>query len=415
MARLRNLEQAGGTNLRRVLVCVSTIAIFLALSCGGQALAEAPASRIELLTAVLGGVVLLGAMLSWQIGARLADRAALHLCQAQLLQAEASAAEWRSRLELAEQIAHIGSWRLSLPDGALSSSDGMFRTYGRQASDFAPTIDSVAARCFPAGIPLITRAAGQAFGGEAPLEVCLRLVRPGGELRQVLTRGMLQSGTDGSRMGVVGVSIDITGQKAAEARLLFARAETAAAKEALESIALQDGLTGLANRRQFDQALNHEFRRAVRAATPLALVLIDLDRFKEFNDRYGHPNGDACLRAIACVIRPLVNRPGDLVARYGGEEIAILLPGNDVAGTRSVAEAVAQAVRNLRVTHAGAEAGIVTISVGFEAFEPSHKHDVAGELVQRADIALYAAKRDGRNRVRWYGEIQPYETNSVAG
>jgi len=200
----------------------------------------------------------------------------------------------------------------------------------------------------------------------------------------------------------------------ARCRLDLAQAEAAAARQALEAITLQDGLTGLANRRQFDRALNHEFRRAMRTGAPLALILLDVDRFKGFNHRYGQATGDACLRAIAGVIPTLVNRPGDLVARYGGEEIAILLPGTDAAGTRSVAEAVAQAVRDLRIGHSGSEAGIVTVSAGFEVVEPAHKHDVPGELVQRADIALYAAKREGRNTVRWYGEIQPYDTGALA-
>ena len=135
---------------------------------------------------------------------------------------------------------------------------------------------------------------------------------------------------------------------------------------------MQDGLTGLANRRQFDLTLNDEFSRAIRHASTLALILADVDCFKQYNDIYGHAAGDECLRAISCAIRDVTaQRPGDLAARYGGEEIAILLPDTDVAGAVTVAEKIRSAVHNLEIEHAGNPSGFVTLSAGVDVFNPA--------------------------------------------
>jgi len=168
----------------------------------------------------------------------------------------------------------------------------------------------------------------------------------------------------------------------------------------LERLAMQDGLTGLANRRQFDLTLNDEFSRAFRHASTLALILMDVDCFKQYNDIYGHPAGDACLRAISDTIRDVTaQRPGDLAARYGGEEIAILLPNTDVAGAVAVAERIRHAVHNLEIEHTGTQAGFVTLSAGVDALDPTEVPGEPTALIQAADKALYAAKSSGRNRV----------------
>lgn len=180
-------------------------------------------------------------------------------------------------------------------------------------------------------------------------------------------------------------------------------AQLASANAELSRLASTDGLTHLANRRRFDEALGQEWRRAAREETPLALLLLDVDRFKRFNDEYGHQAGDACLRAIAAAIGRPPCRPGDLIARYGGEEFAVLLPGTDAAGAAEVAERVRSAVEALCRPHAGnAECGgIVTVSIGVGSVRPSLDAGAAGTdaLLVAADLALYAAKRDGRNRV----------------
>jgi diguanylate cyclase (GGDEF)-like protein len=185
-----------------------------------------------------------------------------------------------------------------------------------------------------------------------------------------------------------------------EKNLLRARDALAELNGTLEKLAMQDGLTGLANRRQFDQTLSDELGRAAREGRSLSLIMIDLDRFKQYNDIYGHAAGDECLRTISHTIQKLAaRRPADLAARYGGEEIAVLLPNTDVAGALCVAEAIRCAVLNLRIEHAGNASGYVTLSAGIDARIPNAPLDGPTTLIRAADKALYRAKSDGRNRV----------------
>ena len=184
-----------------------------------------------------------------------------------------------------------------------------------------------------------------------------------------------------------------------EAGLLEARNELELINETLARLANQDGLTGLANRRHFDQSLHAEFNRAQREGSSLGLVLIDVDFFKQYNDLYGHVAGDECLRKIGKVVAYSMRRPGDLAARYGGEEMVILLPGTDLQGALAVAEGVRDAVQSLGIDHRSNPPGVVTASVGVAAFIPMHLENQPTELVELADKALYQAKSSGRNRV----------------
>jgi diguanylate cyclase (GGDEF)-like protein len=186
----------------------------------------------------------------------------------------------------------------------------------------------------------------------------------------------------------------------AEAELLRARDALESANRTLERQAMQDGLTGLANRRQFDVTLGNEFSRAMRHQDTLAFVMIDVDYFKQYNDLYGHSAGDDCLRTVSKLIRALTpKRPGDLTARYGGEEIGILLPNTDAAGAYAVAERIRQAIQNLQIAHSGSPLGVVSVSAGVATIAPVRGQHIAGQLVEAADKALYAAKSAGRNRV----------------
>jgi diguanylate cyclase (GGDEF)-like protein len=185
----------------------------------------------------------------------------------------------------------------------------------------------------------------------------------------------------------------------AEAELVRARDALETLNQTLERLALQDGLTGLANRRHFDLALDKEFSRAVREASSLALIMIDVDCFKQYNDIYGHAAGDECLRKISQVIKTNQNRPGDVAARYGGEELGVLLPGTDVRGAMTIAEKIRLEIHNLGIEHTGNSAGVVTVSAGVDAFVPIQNLDNPLELILAADKALYAAKSSGRDRV----------------
>ncbi|MYM35542.1 diguanylate cyclase [Duganella sp. FT94W] len=186
----------------------------------------------------------------------------------------------------------------------------------------------------------------------------------------------------------------------AEAELREARDALESANRTLERQAMSDGLTGLANRRHFDVSLSNEFSRATRHQHRLAFIMIDVDYFKQYNDLYGHSAGDEVLRAVSRLIRALTpKRPGDLTARYGGEEIGILLPNTDLRGAQVVAERIRDAVEALRLPHEGSPFGRVTLSAGVAAMTPQRGVHLTGTLVEAADKALYAAKSAGRNRV----------------
>lgn len=166
----------------------------------------------------------------------------------------------------------------------------------------------------------------------------------------------------------------------------------------LRQMAAIDGLTGLANRRAFDRELQREWQRAQRDGHPLALLLIDVDHFKKYNDHYGHPAGDACLQAVAQALKSASPRAADLAARYGGEEFALLLPQTDLAGAELVARRALDAVARLALPHAASPTGPgVSISVGLSLREPGATDpSQPSTLLAQADGALYAAKAGGR-------------------
>ncbi len=170
-----------------------------------------------------------------------------------------------------------------------------------------------------------------------------------------------------------------------------------AAEGELARLALLDGLTGLGNRRHFDEVLEREWHRAARAHTAFALLMIDVDQFKAYNDRYGHRAGDRALKTVAACIAAGVTRAEDVAARYGGEEFAVLLPATDEAGAYRVAETIRGAICALGIPHAGSPNGFMTISLGAAGMRPDRGSN-SGAIVEAADGALYEAKRNGRNR-----------------
>jgi diguanylate cyclase (GGDEF)-like protein len=171
-----------------------------------------------------------------------------------------------------------------------------------------------------------------------------------------------------------------------------------AANEQLMTLSCTDGLTGLANRRAFDDRLAAEWAFSKRQGIDIAVVLVDVDHFKRYNDHYGHLAGDDCLRAIAGQLSGVVLRGSDLPARYGGEEFVVLLPGNGEKGAAEVAHRLCRAVYDANLPHQASALGRVTISVGVASMAPGVE-DVPAMLMTRADQALYKAKLDGRNQV----------------
>ena len=172
------------------------------------------------------------------------------------------------------------------------------------------------------------------------------------------------------------------------------------ARDLLEVLAMEDGLTGLSNRRWFDNTLRNECGRAARQGNTLALVMIDVDHFKRYNDIYGHLAGDECLRSIGNVIKAVgAKRNGDLAARYGGEEFALILPNTDIAGAITTAEKIRSQICRLCIEHKGNPAGVATVSIGCGAHIPEHDPEEPARLILEADTALYKAKQAGRNCV----------------
>lgn len=206
---------------------------------------------------------------------------------------------------------------------------------------------------------------------------------------------------------------DVSARKSAEevitkmlAELAVARQQSERANEELKAtnekllqLTQQDPLTGIANRRHFNEFLRHEWQRALRENSDLSLVLLDIDHFKSYNDHYGHQAGDICLRRVASILASELNRPGDMLARYGGEEFVIVLPNTPLEGAAHIAETLRKAIERVAIAHEKSPvAARVTLSMGVAGMsvKPAFSADM---LLRAADRALYKAKRDGRNRV----------------
>ena len=251
-------------------------------------------------------------------------------------------------------------------------------------------IDEQIVAVLPEDLPIVGKAEARLQNGEVESDKATFRVRcKDGRVLWVESNARKIGGASGQPGDVVLTLRDITERKVLE--------------DKLEALALTDGLTGLANRRAFDQALDREWRRTQREDTHLSMLLLDLDHFKGFNDSYGHQVGDDCLRAVASAVLGAVRRPGDLVARYGGEEIAVILPATDAAGAFEVAEMVRKAIEALRLPHEANPEGDrwVTASIGVStAFSRLGGTVKMPEgLLLSADNALYKAKNGGRNRV----------------
>ncbi len=197
---------------------------------------------------------------------------------------------------------------------------------------------------------------------------------------------------NGEVEALIGFMFDISERKKSEQELIKLQKE-------LETLSYQDGLTGVANRRMLDSILDVEWLNARRNRQPLSVLLLDIDYFKQYNDQYGHLQGDDCLKLVAQALDAVATRPRDFLARFGGEEFVLVLPETDEKAARAVADRCRQAILKLQIPHSASEVSqLVSISVGLASIIPDHEDDMASFL-DSVDRKLYKAKLEGRNRV----------------
>ncbi len=258
-----------------------------------------------------------------------------------------------------------------------SSLDGVERLYAFRKSETLPLITTVA------------------LGKDEALAAW----RTEAALSAVVVAGLL------GLTGLIGwlLLLDIRRRTLAEAALHIAQQQLLESNRQLELLAMKDALTGLANRRCFDETLAVEARRAQRDGLPLALLMIDIDHFKRFNDALGHVAGDACLQAVATLLQACVRRPSDLVARYGGEEMAIIMPATGSQGAEVVAQLILDRLHQENIPHPGSPFARVSVSIGIATATGAQLQPVLG-FVEAADQSLYRAKAAGRNRFFLQGD-----------
>ena len=303
-------------------------------------------------------------------------------------------------LGMAEQAGHVGHWQLTVPDHRLVWSDEMFRIHGLWKEHYRPDVETAMAAFHPLDGKRLAVLLQDVAAHGGTFDVAARLRRPDGEIRHVIVRGQAVQDWVGAVELVNGVMVDMTEPKRAESR---PPAHAGAVAGAADGTANEDPLTGLADRRQFDASLGYEFKRAVRSKRPLGLVLIEIDQFYQYATHYGARQADICLRNVAQAVQGVPRRTGDIVARYGETDIAVLLPLADANGALRVATQIAEAVRALGLTDAGRENGMLTVSCGAAAFTMDDLYNPA-ELTRRATRALADARLYGGDRVCGYRE-----------
>ena len=318
--------------------------------------------------------------------------AGTHMDLTRRKRAEAELERTAEMLRRTGELAHIGGWELDLATMRVDWTEQVYRIHELEIGtmpSFEDAIDFYA----PEAQPLIREAIETAARDGTSYDLELGFVTARGNSRWVRAQGLAVI-EDGKPVRLLGAFQDITEKKtiALEMHRL---------NEQLTRLSTTDSLTEVGNRRLFDQTLKTEWARASRRGEPIGLLMIDIDHFKEYNDHYGHPAGDACLRQVARMVGEAVRRGGELVARYGGEEFALLMPGADLEDARRAAERCGQIVADAKIEHrASSTSAWLTISIGVASQAAAAGVD-CGVLVDIADAALYRAKRCGRGRIEF--------------
>jgi diguanylate cyclase (GGDEF)-like protein len=288
------------------------------------------------------------------------------------------------------KMARVGGFQLEVPSMAMRWTDEMFELYDLPTRAL-PGYDESLASYTAESRARVVLAISEAIEEGKPWSLKAELVTATGRRTWVRMQGEAVTGDNGEVVRLVGALQDVTELEKYEGELRRAN-------EQLARLTVTDGLTGVGNRRLFDQTLEKEWQRCARHHVPLALLMVDIDHFKLYNDRHGHIAGDAALTQVAHILADCVQRSGELVARYGGEEFVILLPGIDRDGAAAVAHACQLQMARADIAHpASPSAGALTLSIGVASVVPDATQAPAA-LLNAADRALYMAKAAGRNR-----------------
>jgi len=290
------------------------------------------------------------------------------------------------------EVAQIGGWELDLASMRLDWTEQVYRIHELEPG-VMPTLENAIDFYAPDAQPTIRAAVAAGARHGTPWDLELPFVTAKGNPRWVRAQGIAAM-EDGRPVRLLGAFQDITEK-------MTTLLEMHRLNEQLTRLSTTDALTEVGNRRMFDQTLKIEWARAARRGEPVGLLMIDIDHFKEYNDHYGHPAGDVCLRQVARMVGQSMRRGGELVARYGGEEFALLLPGADLEDTRRAAERCMQIIADAKIEHrASATSAWLTISIG-AASQVAVAGTDGSALVETADAALYRAKRCGRGRIEF--------------
>jgi diguanylate cyclase (GGDEF)-like protein/PAS domain S-box-containing protein len=302
--------------------------------------------------------------------------------------------EIENRFSLALELANEGMWDYSPKIDQIFFSARWFEMLGYAAEEFPQSIETWHTLSHPDDLPILEGGLRSLCSGdEETFNIEIRMLAQPGQWRWFQVRGQIvERDADDSAARIIGSLIDVSKYKQVEVALQKANDE-------LLRLAALDDLTQIANRRRFDDRLTQEWRRAQRDKTSLAVIICDIDFFKNYNDAYGHLRGDDTLYTVAQAIQATLKRPMDLVARYGGEEFAVILPATDIEGAERVAIQIKTAVDELQIAHNSSRTSqYITLSFGAAAVVPST--DLAlKRLIEAADQALYRAKAKGRNRI----------------
>ncbi|MGD1699733.1 diguanylate cyclase domain-containing protein [Dapis sp. BLCC M229] len=305
-------------------------------------------------------------------------------------------------------------------------SDNFYSLTGYQSEELIQNKIIYSQLIYPEDRKYLWQERQKALLNNQPFQLIYRIITAKKEIKWVWEQGKGVYCSDGEVLAIKGLIIDITAQKQVESELTkqniaLQKAETALiiANQQLQKVAKIDGLTGIANRRSFDEYLEKEWRRLTRTKLPLSLILCDVDYFKYYNDYYGHLAGDDCLRKIAQSIKQTVKRSADLVARYGGEEFAIILPNTSGENAEKVVELIRTAIHKLYINHSASRVSkYVTMSMGVASVIPT-KTESPQSLIAKADEALYHAKEKGRDCVVFFNRdcikgTQTYLKNNLS-